>query len=391
MRRDDMGPEEWDVETKVAKLESSLSRAVKEERYAEASELRDALSRMHMDDYSAVLAANADFYSAFSKKNADKMASLWLASDAVLCVHPGQEPLVGHEAVTKAWRGMFASGDAAFKSSVVQPKGVRVSVRGTSAWVTCTEEVSAARGQPPSRSLVATNVFAKVRGRWALVHHHASQSPTSGMQEWLQSMGSSSSDGQGIRLIKSSELGSLFGGGGGGGGGGDGNNVGDVLEALRAALSEGGEDGGMDGVDVDVQFVGGIPLSQLPTFGMAAPGVQGPAAHGMGAGGGMEAVDAANLARKTVDALRRLGREGRLNQREKAQLITDVIKHAAGEEASMAEIAYELLLAHDNEDMADQGRVEDFVDQCKALTEIIATRNRAAAAAALQQQQQRRS
>eukprot|EP00611_Tribonema_gayanum_P014393 TRINITY_DN25769_c0_g1_i1.p1 TRINITY_DN25769_c0_g1~~TRINITY_DN25769_c0_g1_i1.p1 ORF type:complete len:189 (-),score=27.45 TRINITY_DN25769_c0_g1_i1:118-684(-) len=121
MRRDDMGPEEWDVETKVAKLESSLSRAVKEERYAEASELRDALSRMHMDDYSAVLAANADFYSAFSKKNADKMASLWLDSDAVLCVHPGQEPLVGHEAVTKAWRGMFASGDAAFKTSVVQP------------------------------------------------------------------------------------------------------------------------------------------------------------------------------------------------------------------------------------------------------------------------------
>jgi hypothetical protein len=40
----------------------------------------------------------------------------------------------------------------------------------------------------------------------------------------------------------------------------------------------------------------------------------------------------------------------------------------------MAEIAYELLLAHDNEDMSDRGRVEDFVDQCKVLTEIIAQR-----------------
>jgi hypothetical protein len=49
-------------------------------------------------------------------------------------------------------------------------------------------------------------------------------------------------------------------------------------------------------------------------------------------------------------------------------------QHAAGEEASMAEIAYELLLAHDNEDMSDRGRVEDFVDQCKVLTEIIAQR-----------------
>ena len=46
------------------------------------------------------------------------------------------------------------------------------------------------------------------------------------------------------------------------------------------------------------------------------------------------------------------------------------LQHAGEEEASMAEIAYELLLAHDNEDMSDQGRVEDFVEQCKVLNVI---------------------
>jgi SnoaL-like domain/UvrB/uvrC motif len=119
-----MGPDEWELETKVAKLERSLGRAVREERYSEATEHRDELSRLHIDDAGAVLAANADFYSAFTRKNSEKMASLWLRSEGVLCVHPGREPLIGFEAVVKAWKGMFSSGDAAFKASVVSPKAV---------------------------------------------------------------------------------------------------------------------------------------------------------------------------------------------------------------------------------------------------------------------------
>jgi ketosteroid isomerase-like protein len=177
----DMQPDEWALEKQVAKLESDLSKAVREERYADAGDARDALARLHMDDAGAVLSANSDFYTAFSKKSPEKMANLWLESDHVLCIHPGHTPLVGYESITKAWRSMFSSADASFKESVVLPKGVHISVRGNSAWVTCTEEISVKNG-PATRSLQATNIFSKSGGRWWLVHHHASPALPAGQQ-----------------------------------------------------------------------------------------------------------------------------------------------------------------------------------------------------------------
>ena len=50
---------------------------MQQERYQEASVLRDELSRMHMDDTSAVLKTNSDFYDAFSTKNIDLMRRVW--------------------------------------------------------------------------------------------------------------------------------------------------------------------------------------------------------------------------------------------------------------------------------------------------------------------------
>lgn len=47
------------------------------------------------------------------------------------------------------------------------------------------------------------------------------------------------------------------------------------------------------------------------------------------------------------------------------------MQHATKEEISKVEIAYELLLAHNNEDLRDQGLVEDFVEQCEVFTNMI--------------------
>ena len=68
--------------------------------------------------------------------------------------------------------------DQVFKGTDITPSDVRVHVRGTSAFVTCTEEVCAPSGA--ERRMLATNIFRKLQGRWVLVHHHASQAMVRG-------------------------------------------------------------------------------------------------------------------------------------------------------------------------------------------------------------------
>lgn len=68
--------------------------------------------------------------------------------------------------------------DQVFKGTDITPSDVRVHVRGTSAFITCTEEVFAPSGA--ERRMLATNIYRKLEGRWVLVHHHASQAMVRG-------------------------------------------------------------------------------------------------------------------------------------------------------------------------------------------------------------------
>jgi protein-arginine kinase activator protein McsA len=56
---DDLAPEEAMVERLLERLETGIESAVSQERFKEASALRDEISRMHMDDSSAVLKVNS--------------------------------------------------------------------------------------------------------------------------------------------------------------------------------------------------------------------------------------------------------------------------------------------------------------------------------------------
>ena len=56
---DDLAPEEAMVERLLERLETGIESAVSQERFKEASALRDEISRMHMDDTSAVLKVNS--------------------------------------------------------------------------------------------------------------------------------------------------------------------------------------------------------------------------------------------------------------------------------------------------------------------------------------------
>jgi len=111
-----------------------------------------------------VVEANAAFYAAFARRDADAMDALWARDAEVACLHPGWEPLLGREAVVTSWRRILLGGGAPAQIRCEHPMA---HVTGDAAWVVCNEVI-------PGGTLAATNLFVRERGSWRMVHHHAS-------------------------------------------------------------------------------------------------------------------------------------------------------------------------------------------------------------------------
>ena len=110
-----------------------------------------------------VLAANAAFYAAFSRRDPSLMEEVWAKEAPVACLHPGWEPLVGRDAVLQSWRGILLGGGA----PAIRCERASAHLLGDVAYVLCIEQV-------PAGQLIATNVFVLEQGRWRMVHHHSS-------------------------------------------------------------------------------------------------------------------------------------------------------------------------------------------------------------------------
>jgi hypothetical protein len=54
--------------------------------------------------------AEAAFYEALERCDADAMMDVWAEEDEVTCIHPGGPRLVGHATIREAWRAIFANG-----------------------------------------------------------------------------------------------------------------------------------------------------------------------------------------------------------------------------------------------------------------------------------------
>jgi ketosteroid isomerase-like protein len=113
---------------------------------------------------SEVLAANAQFYRAFSEGDLASMNALWAEHVPVACLHPGQPLLLGRDSVLRAWRDILEH-QPGIELTSQEP---RVQLFGDTAIVYCYE---AATGQPAH--LAATNVFVREGTAWRMVHHHA--------------------------------------------------------------------------------------------------------------------------------------------------------------------------------------------------------------------------
>ncbi|CAN0099773.1 unnamed protein product [Discosporangium mesarthrocarpum] len=242
------------------------------------------------------------------------------------------------------------------------------------------------------RTLLSTNIYRKAGGRWLMVHHHASipAKPVDTKKMVLDSIGAQLGGVEGIegmpRIINLSAD-SVAGGMGIEG-------LDDILESLRSSLSPSGFTIGSSGIGGPLQgrsmiVIGDDEDDEEEEESISSPSSMGKNSRetnekererGSGRSGWRSAGEGSpltdNLTKKTMEALRMLGAQNKLGRREQRRLITDVIEHAAGEEASAVEVAYELLLAHHNEDFQDKSSLGEFVEQCKVLASSLLDEDR---------------
>lgn len=415
---------EAETDASVHAVESELFEAIDRGDFDRAADLKSKLGDMHFDDCASVLCVNSAFYRAFSEKDYDAMADLWLHDSTVCCIHPSHEPLVGAKDVLNSWKQMFASSDTSFQHNCMEPSNVRLSVKGTTAVVTCNEEVFTrrfVRGRKRQNELVnkltSTNIFRKVGEKWHIVHHHASwhadseaaknalsggggsldsllkrRKRNSGPLTAEDALGIPTNDGisgkaycdksspdMGLRRIPR-----LLGGAGAGPSPGDGPVKRVYMGSLSDLLN-----GGLDNIIQD-------------SIGSAGNGEEGTVIQFHGNTDDIDDVDdddddsdddhddndnsqpmiirqtskeedgARNgvpkdaLRQSCITALRNLASKGEISKKQKRVLLTDIITCSAKGEFSMVEVAYELLCGEGDARSKDEAE-EDFADQCRVF------------------------
>ena len=117
-----------------------------------------------MTDSDAVLAANLEFYRAFTARDRAAMNALWARRAPVACLHPGWTALTDRDAIIQSWEGILSSPDAPRIACFDE----QVLLYGDVALVLCEEDLDGG-------TLAASNVFIREDGEWRIAHHHAGQ------------------------------------------------------------------------------------------------------------------------------------------------------------------------------------------------------------------------
>ena len=113
------------------------------------------------------------FYEALQHADIEALMAVWSDDDEIVCVHPGGPRVVGPAAIRAAFESMFASG-----AIIARPEKVRRLQSLNCAVHSVLERIEIATPQGAQTAwVVATNVYLKSGGGWALVAHHASPGP----------------------------------------------------------------------------------------------------------------------------------------------------------------------------------------------------------------------
>mmetsp|Transcript_18313 Transcript_18313/g.41800 ORF Transcript_18313/g.41800 Transcript_18313/m.41800 type:complete len:583 (-) Transcript_18313:171-1919(-) len=448
------GSAEFQLEEQVSEVEEQLYKAVKAQDYDTAAKKSAEISQTHVDDCGLVLQANSAFYRAFSDKDVVEMERLWLKDRSCICIHPSFKPLSGVREIMSTWKRMFESSVGSFQRTWIDPCEIQLTVKATTAVITCVEDVYArrfVRGKRRKSELVnkltATNIFRKVGGRWYMTYHHSSwhadsdaakralkmrnksmktkpsskksvssdpfgdlpsglrilgknmdddnndeddnsDDPTElesilGLENFGPLLGDDSDNKQegdvgGPRIISSNldflkDLGNIDGMLGMGNSNADGLGLppGSIIRIskINNGSEESDDDDDADDIDdydndddddhfddeVDTTNEGNKSILEL----LAEKRKEGK--------NRMSAKNRAKSLRpKCIEALRQLAKDGRISQKQKRVLLTDIISSSARGEESLVEHAYKLLCVDPTDEEAAE---EDFVDQCQVFAQ----------------------
>jgi ketosteroid isomerase-like protein len=120
--------------------------------------------RIAMTDQDAVLAANLEFYRAFTARDLAAMDALWARHAPVACLHPGWTALKDRDAIMDSWAEILSNPDAPRIASFDE----HVFLYGDTALVLCEEKLEGG-------TLAASNLFVREDGVWRIAHHQAGQ------------------------------------------------------------------------------------------------------------------------------------------------------------------------------------------------------------------------
>src|ERR1700730_6675332 len=70
------------------------------------------LAEFDDEEREAVLSANRAFYRAFSERDVEAMDQIWAPTGAVVCLHPGQAPLLARAEIMASWRAILRHPEA---------------------------------------------------------------------------------------------------------------------------------------------------------------------------------------------------------------------------------------------------------------------------------------
>src|SRR5215475_11965929 len=116
--------------------------------------------------------ANLAFYEAFNKRDIERMSQVWSRSPHARCVHPGWELVIGWSDIRQSWVDIFRT----IQEIDFRLEDIHIEVSGRTAWVNLVAhvQVTTDEGDAFQATVVTTNIFEEIDGRWLLVLHHSS-------------------------------------------------------------------------------------------------------------------------------------------------------------------------------------------------------------------------
>jgi ketosteroid isomerase-like protein len=123
-------------------------------------------------ELSRVEEANLAFYEAFTRKDIERMSSLWAHTPHTRCIHPGWELVVGWNEIRHSWVEIFRT----IESIEFELEDVHVEVSGQFAWVNLMAVVRLTTDEEEEfqASVVTTNLLERIEDNWLFVLHHSS-------------------------------------------------------------------------------------------------------------------------------------------------------------------------------------------------------------------------